>query len=82
MFVSAKTGEQNKLVILLEFEVEIKLPPKYLNKSREAKGLNFNQLAPFDINVKIIFNRYNPLLTQTDTTYDLKIVDIAIASNA
>ena len=53
--VSAKTGEENKLVKFWLVFNEAKLPPKYLNKSKFAKGLYFNQFAPFDTKVKIKF---------------------------
>ena len=81
--VSAKTGDKNKFVKfwLAVYEV-VKLPPKYLNKSKFAKMLYFNQFAPFDTNVKIRFKMYIPEEMQTAAIYDLNIVEIDIANNA
>ena len=49
--VSAKTGEENKLVKFWLVFNEAKLPPKYLNKSKFAKGLYFQILNGIKENI-------------------------------
>ncbi len=41
--------------------------------------LNFKKAAPFAMKVKMMFTKYSPAEKQTAQTYDLKIVEIAIA---
>ena len=68
-FVSAKTGETNKLFKFCPSKyVWVKLPPKYLNKSIFAKMLYFNQVAPFEIKVIIRLTMYIPADKQTART--------------
>jgi hypothetical protein len=76
--VSENTGDKNMFVKKFPFSVYlfIKAPPKNLNKSKLAKILYFNQLAPLAINVIIKFAKYINTDTETAATYDLNIVDI------
>lgn len=67
-FVSAITEFENKLVTLLSVVLLIKLPPKYLNKSKCEKRLNIRNVAPFAIKVMIMFTRYSPAERQTANT--------------
>lgn len=77
--VSAMTDRENRLVTLLSTPLLMKPPPKYLNKSKCEKMLNFKKAAPFAMKVKMMFTKYSPAEKQTAQTYDLKIVEIAIA---
>ena len=80
--MSAKTERENRFVTLLSVPLLMKLPPKYLNKSKCEKRLNLNHEAPCAMKVKIILIKYSPAERQNAKTYDLNIVDMAIAMRA